>query len=67
MPMWRVSLGATVFRVSEPSKLGAAFAEGIAARDIPTIIDVIVTRDPAKMLPGVDSRTAPVQKGDRPA
>ena len=60
-------LGCHGIRVSEPSKLGAAFAEGIAARDIPTIIDVIVTRDPAKMLPGVDSRTAPVQKGDRPA
>ena len=60
-------LGCQGIRVSEPSKLGAAFVEGIAARDIPTIIDVIVTRDPAKMLPGVDSRTAPMQKGDRPA
>ena len=60
-------LGCHGIRVSEPSKLGAAFAEGIAAHDIPTIIDVIVTRDPAKMLPGIDSRTAPAQKGDRPA
>ena len=60
-------LGCQGIRVSEPAKLGAAFAEGIAERDTPTIIDVVVTRDPSKMLPGVDSRTAPVQKGDRPA
>jgi len=26
-----------------------------------------VTRDPAKMLPGVDNRTAQVKKGDRVA
>jgi acetolactate synthase-1/2/3 large subunit len=25
----------------------------------------VVTRDPAKMLPGVDQRTAPIKKGDR--
>ena len=60
-------LGCQGIRVCDPDKLGAAFAEGIAKRDTPTIIDVIVTRDPSKMLPGVDSRTAPVQKGDRPA
>jgi len=29
-------------------------------------IDVVVTRDPAKMLPGVDNRTLTVSKGDRP-
>ena len=60
-------LGCQGIRVSDPAKLGAAFAEGIAERNTPTIIDVVVTRDPSKMLPGVDSRTAPVQKGDRPA
>jgi acetolactate synthase-1/2/3 large subunit len=27
---------------------------------------VVVTRDPAKMLPGVDSRALKVEKGDRP-
>lgn len=61
------SLGCEGIRVCDPAKLGAAFAKGIAERDTPTIIDVVVTRDPAKMLPGLDSRTAPVQKGDRPA
>ena len=60
-------LGCQGIRVCDPAELGAAFAAGIAERDTPTIIDVIVTRDPSKMLPGVDSRTAPVQKGDRPA
>jgi acetolactate synthase-1/2/3 large subunit len=30
------------------------------------VIDVVVTRDPAKMLPGVDNRTLKVTKGDRP-
>ena len=60
-------LGCQGIRVEDPDGLRKAFAEGIANRDTPTIIDVIVTRDPSKMLPGVDSRTAPVKKGDRPA
>ncbi len=29
--------------------------------------DVVVTRDPAKMLPGVDARTLEIEPGDRPA
>ena len=61
------ALGCQGIRVDDPGALRDAFAEGIANRNIPTIIDIIVTRDPSKMLPGVDSRTAPVKKGDRPA
>ena len=61
------ALGCQGIRVDDPGALQDAFAEGIANRNIPTIIDIIVTRDPSKMLPGVDSRTAPVKKGDRPA
>lgn len=61
------ALGCQGIRVDDPGALQDAFAEGIANRNIPTVIDVIVTRDPSKMLPGVDSRTAPVKKGDRPA
>ena len=38
----------------------------MAERTRPTLIDVIATRDPAKMLPGVDSRTLEVKPGDRP-
>jgi acetolactate synthase-1/2/3 large subunit len=31
------------------------------------VVDVVVTRDPAKMLPGVDNRAAKIKKGDRVA
>jgi len=31
------------------------------------VIDIIATRDPARMLPGIDNRTLRVAKGDRPA
>jgi acetolactate synthase-1/2/3 large subunit len=60
-------LGCHGIRVEDPDELRKAFAEGIANRDAPTIVDVVVTRDPSKMLPGLDSRTAPAKKGDRPA
>ena len=61
------ALGCEGIRVEDPADLGAAFRAGMASRTVPTIIDVVVTRDPAKMLPGVDSRAAPVRAGDRPA
>ena len=61
------ALGCEGVRVEDPAGLGAAFRAGMASREVPTVIDVVVTRDPAKMLPGVDSRAAPVQAGDRPA
>ena len=57
-------LGCQGIRIEDPSELGAAFAAGLNERNRPTIIDVIVTRDPSKMLPGIDSRTAPIMKGD---
>jgi acetolactate synthase-1/2/3 large subunit len=31
------------------------------------VIDVVVTRDPAKMLPAADNRAVQVKKGDRVA
>lgn len=52
-------------RVEHPSQLAAAVQEGMNERSLPTIVDVVVTRDPAKMLPGVDNRAAPAKKGDR--
>ena len=61
------AMGCDGIRVEDPAELGAAFAQGIATRERPTIVDVVVTRDPSQMLPGIDSRTAPVQPGDRPA
>jgi acetolactate synthase-1/2/3 large subunit len=33
----------------------------------PTVIDVIVTRDHAQMLPAVDNRTVEIKQGDRVA
>ena len=39
--------------------------DGMAERGLPTIIDVVVTRDPTKMLPGVDNRAVQAKKGDR--
>jgi acetolactate synthase I/II/III large subunit len=53
-------------RVTDPEKISAALREGLENTDTPTILDVVVTRDPGKMLPGVDNRTLKVTKGDRP-
>ncbi|MFT5391229.1 MAG: acetolactate synthase-1/2/3 large subunit [Gammaproteobacteria bacterium] len=61
------AMGCEGIRVEDPAKLGEAFLAGMASKDIPTVIDVVITRDPAKMLPGVDNRTGAVAKGDRPA
>jgi acetolactate synthase-1/2/3 large subunit len=53
-------------RVSDPEKLAGALREGLDNTSTPTVIDAVVTRDPAKMLPAADNRTLKVQKGDRP-
>lgn len=58
--------GCQGIRVEDPGALGGAIKAGNAERDRPTVIDVIVTRDPGKMLPAVDSRVLKVEKGDRP-
>lgn len=60
------AMGCHGIRVTDPQKLGPAITEALAKTDSPTVIDVVVTRDPARMLPGVDNRTLKVQKGDRP-
>jgi len=60
------AMGCHGIRVADPEKLGPAITEALAKTDSPTVIDVVVTRDPARMLPGVDNRTLKVQKGDRP-
>ena len=59
------SFGCHGIRVEDPAELGAAFRAGFERSDLPTVIDVVVTRDPAKMLPGVDSRSVKIVKGDR--
>lgn len=58
--------GCNGVRVEDPADLAGAIRTGFASTDRPTIVDVVVTRDPAKMLPAVDSRTLVVKKGDRP-
>jgi acetolactate synthase-1/2/3 large subunit len=59
------AMGCRGVRVEQPDQLAGAFRDAIGNRDRPTVIDVVVTRDPAKMLPGVDNRTVKIQKGDR--
>jgi acetolactate synthase-1/2/3 large subunit len=49
-------IGCAGIRVESPEELPGALERGIEERSRPTIIDVIVTRDPAQMLPGVDIR-----------
>jgi len=58
--------GCAGIRVSEPEKLSAAIRAGLDDTSTPTVIDAVVTRDPARMLPAADSRTLKVQAGDRP-
>ena len=61
------ALGCNGIRVEHPDQVAAAIAAGLAHKGSPTVIDIVVTRDPAKMLPGVDNRAATIKKGDRVA
>ena len=60
------ALGCIGIRVEEPDAVGPALEQAFAGK-APVVIDVVVTRDPAKMLPAVDNRTVQVKKGDRVA
>lgn len=60
------AFGCRGIRVEDPDALPEALAAGLATQDRPTVLDVVVTRDPARMLPAVDNRTLVVDKGDRP-
>jgi acetolactate synthase-1/2/3 large subunit len=61
------SMGCNGVRVTDPDRLEPALADAVNAGNGPTVIDVVVTRDAAAMLPGVDSRTAEIKAGDRVA
>ena len=61
------AMGCHGIRVDEPATLADALKAAFAEKDRPSVIDVMVTRDPAKMLPAVDNRTVQVKKGDRVA
>ena len=59
------ALGCNGIRVEDPAEIPAALAAAYACKNRPTVLDVVVTRDPAHMLPGVDSRAAKIKPGDR--
>jgi acetolactate synthase I/II/III large subunit len=61
------AMGCNGIRVEDPDRLAAALATGLAERSRPTVIDIVVTRDPARMLPAVDNRTVEIRQGDRVA
>jgi acetolactate synthase-1/2/3 large subunit len=61
------AMGCTGIRVEDPKDLAGAFRRGLEAKGGPVVIDVVVTRDPARMLPAVDNRTVQAKKGDRVA
>jgi acetolactate synthase I/II/III large subunit len=60
------AMGCHGVRVESPAQLAGALASAVATKG-PSVVDVVVTRDPAKMLPAVDNRTVEVRKGDRVA
>jgi acetolactate synthase-1/2/3 large subunit len=60
------AFGCRGLRVAHPAELAAALRTGLNG-DGPTVIDVLVTRDPAQMLPAADSRAVQVRQGDRVA
>jgi len=61
------AMGCHGARVERPDDLAGALAAAFAERSRPSVIDVLVTRDPARMLPAVDNRTVTAKKGDRVA
>ena len=59
------ALGCHGIRVEAPDLIKPALEEAFSKKNTPSLIDVIVTRDPAQMLPAVDNRAAVIKKGDR--
>jgi acetolactate synthase-1/2/3 large subunit len=60
------AMGCHGLRVEDPGGIEEALREALANTATPTVLDVIVTRDPARMRAGVDNRTLRVEKGVRP-
>jgi acetolactate synthase-1/2/3 large subunit len=61
------AMGCVGIRIDDPARLGEALKAGLGERGRPTVLDVVVTRDPARMLPAVDNRTVEIRQGDRVA
>lgn len=60
------AVGCHGIRVERPEQIEAALREALAHSGGPTLLDVVVTRDPAQMLPGIDERGLAMKAGDRP-
>jgi acetolactate synthase-1/2/3 large subunit len=58
------AFGCNGIRVDKPGQLEVALRQALSSSG-PTVVDVVVTRDPAQMLPAVDNRTVKTAKGDR--
>jgi acetolactate synthase-1/2/3 large subunit len=61
------AMGCHGIRVETPDDLAPALAAAFAETTRPSVIDVMVTRDPARMLPAVANRAVKIKKGDRVA
>lgn len=61
------AFGCRGLRVDAPEDLEPTFTEAFGNVGGPTVIDVRITRDPAEMLPALDSRATKIKPGDRPA
>lgn len=61
------SYGCYGIRVEKPGDLAAALKQAAANKGKPTVVDVVVTRDPGQMLPAADNRAIKIKAGDRPA
>ncbi|OYW41209.1 MAG: hypothetical protein B7Z38_07475 [Rhodobacterales bacterium 12-64-8] len=59
------AMGCRGIRVEKPEDLADALRTSLERCGGPTVLDVVVTRDPSKMLPGVDNRTVQIKPGDR--
>ncbi|MGB3244454.1 MAG: thiamine pyrophosphate-binding protein [Sulfitobacter sp.] len=59
------AMGCLGLRVENPDDLADALKRALVETGRPTVLDVVVTRDPGKMLPAADSRAVTVKKGDR--
>lgn len=59
------AMGCLGIRVETPDAVAGALKQALAETGRPTVLDVVVTRDPGKMLPAADSRAVKVKKGDR--
>ena len=59
------AMGCEGIRITDPNELSGALAECIAKKDGPVVLDVVVTRNPAQMLPSVDNRVLKTKAGDR--